>query len=101
MRIGVIKASAALFALALLVGVFGLNTQPTQAILSMNLDSTWASVPAARPGFGVNAASSEPAVADTQLRAVGPVHEGAAAVDGATVLRLLTLHGKNFKGDWL
>ena len=48
MSTGVIRISAALFALALLVGVFGLNTQPTQAILEVDTTSEWASVPAAR-----------------------------------------------------
>ena len=49
MSTGVIRISAALFALALLVGVFGLNTQPTQAqALDVGIKgSRWASVPAA------------------------------------------------------
>ena len=48
MSTGVIRISAALFALALLVGVFaGLNTQPTQAVkLGRGINSgSWASVP--------------------------------------------------------
>ena len=50
MSTGVIRISAALFALALLVGVFGLNTQPTQAQqLDVKIDGArWASVPTAR-----------------------------------------------------
>ncbi len=50
MSTGVIRISAALFALALLVGVFGLYTQPTQAVLDVDVSPRWASVPAAR-GF--------------------------------------------------
>ena len=48
MSTGVIRISAALFALALLVGVFGLNTQPAQAVKRVGINSTFASVPAAR-----------------------------------------------------
>ena len=48
MSTGVIRISAALFALALLVGVFGLNTQPTQAVSRVAMAARWASVPAAR-----------------------------------------------------
>ena len=66
MRTGVIKASAALFALALLVGVFGLNTQPTQAVLEVDISENWASVPAARI-FSVRAYEFVENVADTTL----------------------------------
>ena len=49
MRTGVIRITAALFALALLVGVFaGLFTQPAQAVKRVSINSGFASVPAAR-----------------------------------------------------
>ena len=48
MSTGVIRISAALFALALLLGVAGLYTQPTQAVSRVTVGSVWASVPAAR-----------------------------------------------------
>ena len=48
MSTGVIRISAALFALALLIGVFAVNTQPTQAILEVDTSSEWASAPSAR-----------------------------------------------------
>ena len=57
MSTGVIRISAALFALALLVGVFGLNTQPTQAILEVDISSNWASAPAAREYIGYMSAA--------------------------------------------
>ncbi len=70
MSTGVIRISAALFALALLVGVFGLNTQPTQAILEVGVDSNWASVPSAR-AFSYYTLTFAHVVADIDGQGIG------------------------------
>ncbi len=104
MRTGVIKASAALFALALLVGVFGLNTQPTQAILVVDISSDWASVPAARAGYTVGALSGATGlVTQGGENTEAAIRLGAVVnADGETTLNLLRfLVGGDLKGDWL
>ena len=53
MSTGVIRISAALFALALLLGVAGLYAKPTQATSSVAVGSVWASVPQARTGADI------------------------------------------------
>ena len=60
MSTGVIRISAALFALALLLGVAGLYAQPTQAVLTVDLKPTRASVPSARGGTGVDGETTGP-----------------------------------------
>ena len=61
MSTGVIRITAALFALALLLGVAGLYSQPAQAVNRVTISSTWASVPAAR-GADVDIMTTRPAV---------------------------------------
>ena len=62
MSTGVIRISAALFALALLIGVAGLFTQPAQAVKRVGINSVYASVPSARSGADVNSDTTRPAV---------------------------------------
>ena len=110
MSTGVIRISAALFALALLVGVFGLNTQPTQAqsLSRVDIGSVDASVPQARTGLGagvigtrvdngkiIQELSADAAPDDGLQEQVVP------GDDGDVTITLKTLYNENYTGNWV